>query len=136
MKKILIGLAVFSIVTLTFGAVNYAYAQGGLNPWGGFHNPGMMGSGYSSEMMGDYDHTGHSMMNGGDDFHMMGDEGGPMHDAMITSLAGALGLTAEELEARHDAGETHWEIACSNRYCAAISVLAYRTRKTGHHRRS
>ncbi len=111
MKKIWIGLAVFSIVALSFGAASYAYAQGGSNPWGGSHNPGMMGSGYSSEMMGDYDYSGYGMLNGGEDFHMMGDEDGPMHEAMIAAFADALGLTPEELETRHDDGETLWEIA-------------------------
>jgi len=42
---------------------------------------------------------------------MMGAEEGPMHDAMISAFADALGLTPEELEARHDDGETLWQIA-------------------------
>lgn len=103
MKKILIGLAVFSIVALTFGAVNFAYAQGGTNPWGGFHNPGMMGGNYG-------DHN-YDMMGSGFGPGMMSAEEGPMHDAMITAFADALGLTPAELEARHDAGETLWQIA-------------------------
>lgn len=36
---------------------------------------------------------------------------GPMHETMLNTLADALDLTPEELEARHDAGETFWEIA-------------------------
>ncbi len=114
MKKIWIGLAVFSILALTFVAVNFAYAQGGINHWGGFHNSAMMGGSYGDhdyDMMGEYDHDEHGMMHAGNDFHMMGDEGGPMHDAMSASMAKALGLTPEQLEARHDAGETHWQIA-------------------------
>jgi DNA-binding phage protein len=42
---------------------------------------------------------------------MMGDEEGPMHDAMISAFADALGLTPEELEDRHDEGESLWQIA-------------------------
>lgn len=106
MKKIWIGLAVLSIVALSFGAASYAYAQSGSNPWGGFHNPGMMGSGY-----GDHSEYGYGMMSRGFGPGMMGAEDGPMHDAMITAFADALGLSPEELEARHDDGETLWQIA-------------------------
>ncbi len=34
-----------------------------------------------------------------------------MHEYMIAALARAFNLTPEELEARHDAGETMWDIA-------------------------
>jgi hypothetical protein len=59
------------------------------------------GRGYGHGMMGGY---GHNMMGGNGEY-------GPMHDGMITAFAEALDLTAEEIEARHDAGETLWEIA-------------------------
>lgn len=36
---------------------------------------------------------------------------GPMHDTMISALAKAFNLNPEELEARHAAGETMWDIA-------------------------
>jgi hypothetical protein len=36
---------------------------------------------------------------------------GPMHEYMIAALAQAFNLTPEELEARHAAGETMWDIA-------------------------
>jgi pyrroloquinoline quinone (PQQ) biosynthesis protein C len=64
-------------------------------------------------MMNDYSGYGHGMMGGFGGNGMMGWNGeeGPMHDDMIASLADALGLPAAEIEARHDAGETLWEIA-------------------------
>ncbi|RME87691.1 MAG: LysM peptidoglycan-binding domain-containing protein [Anaerolineae bacterium] len=49
----------------------------------------------------------------GHGYGMMGDEEGPLHDAMIAAFAEAVGLTPEEVEARHDAGETLWQIAAS-----------------------
>jgi len=36
---------------------------------------------------------------------------GPLHAYMITALAEAFGLTPQELQARHDAGDTLWDIA-------------------------
>jgi hypothetical protein len=36
---------------------------------------------------------------------------GPMHEYMINALANALGITPADFEARHDAGETAYQIA-------------------------
>lgn len=38
-------------------------------------------------------------------------EPGVMHEIMEEAMAASLGLTVEELEARHEAGETYWDIA-------------------------
>jgi len=38
---------------------------------------------------------------------------GPMHEYMIAALAQAFNLTPEELEERHSAGETMWDIAAA-----------------------
>lgn len=37
--------------------------------------------------------------------------GGIMHDAMVASFAEKLGMTAEELQARLDDGDTMWQVA-------------------------
>jgi hypothetical protein len=71
----------------------YPYGPDRMDGYGGY---GMMGDGYGmmwSGMMG---------LNG---------EEGPMHDIMIESLAQSLNLSPEEIEARHNAGETLWEIS-------------------------
>jgi hypothetical protein len=114
MKKTLLIVAFVSITVLTLGLAGYAYAQDQTPDYP--YGPGMMGSfdGYSPGMMEEYDGYGpgfgHGMMGGRG---MMGWNGGegPMHDTMIASLAEALGLSVDEIEARHDAGETIWEIA-------------------------
>ena len=108
MKKTLLIVAVLSITVLTFGIFGYAYAQGQTTPSSGYP--------YGSGMMGDntgYGRYSHGMMSGFGGHGMMdwNGEGGPMHDAMITALADALGLSIDEIAARHDAGETLWEIA-------------------------
>lgn len=95
MKKTLTLITVLGITVLALAAVGSVYAHGPNpgtpqpdepSPYG----PGHMG-GYG--MMGWYD-----------------DES-PMHDAMAAALADALELSVEELDARHEAGETLWEIA-------------------------
>jgi len=106
MKKFLLVVGILSIAVLAFGAVGYAFAQSIIPPAQEYrHGPGMMEGYYG------YDHGyGHGMM-GGHGTMGWADEHGPMHDAMIAALAEALGLTPEEVEARHDAGESLWEIA-------------------------
>ena len=115
MKRTLLVVGIVSIAVLAFGLVGFAYAQsqnseypygpGRMGDYDG-HGPGMMGVdddyGFGHGMMGSY---GHGIGSG-----MMG-EYGPMHESMITAFAEALDLTPEELETRHDAGETLWEIA-------------------------
>ncbi len=87
MKKTVIALAILGAVTLSLGIAGYAYAQSQA-PTYGYHGM-MMGYGYG----------------------MMYGEEGPMHETMVAVFAEALGLTPEEIEARHDAGETLWQIA-------------------------
>lgn len=111
MKKTLLIVAVLSVTVLTLGLAGYAYAQVQTPEYP--YGPGMMGNyddygpGYGHGMM---DGGGRGMMGG---YGMMGWNGeeGPMHEAMVTAVAEALGLTPEEIEARHDAGETIWQIA-------------------------
>jgi len=40
-------------------------------------------------------------------------EEGPLHEYMVNAVAEALGIDADEFEARHDGGETAYEIALS-----------------------
>jgi hypothetical protein len=112
MKKILLIVVGFLVAVSVFGVAGFAYAQSQTPPTPEYpYGPGMMGGGYGRSY-------GHGMM-GGYGMHAQsgvermdwGGEYGPMHDAMIAALAEALGLTPGELEARHDAGETMWQIA-------------------------
>lgn len=106
MKKILIFGAVLGVVVLALGVAGYVYAQS-QTP-----TPANPGNGYGYGMMGG---NGRGMMGGG--YGMMGNWGngnyGPMHDYMIPALAEKLGLTAEELQARIDGGETPYQVAQS-----------------------
>ena len=115
MKKTLLIVAVLSVTVLTLGLAGYAYAQVQTPEY--LYGPGMMGNddGYGHGMMGG---AGRGMMSGYGMHALNGAEGmgwngeeGPMHEAMVTAVAEALGLTPEEVEARHDAGETIWQIA-------------------------
>ncbi len=106
MKKLLLVVTGFVVAVLVFGVAGFAYAQSQTPPTPEYpYGPGMMGGGYGRGMMGGYDDFGGHGMMGWD-----GEEG-PMHEAMVAALAEALGLTSEEIEARHDAGETLWQIA-------------------------
>jgi hypothetical protein len=61
--------------------------------------------GYDYETMGD----GYGMMGSG--LMSWNGEEGPMHEAMLDALAAGLDMSPEEIETRHDADESHWEIA-------------------------
>ncbi len=109
MKKTVVVLAVIGIAVLSLGLAGYAYAQSETPPSPNYPNRyGMMGD-YGTYGPNSY---GHGMM-GGRGLGMMGWNGqeGPMHETMVKAFAEALGLSAEEIEARHDAGETLWDIA-------------------------
>lgn len=96
MKKTLIGVVIIGIAVLTLGTAGFAYAQGQTPPPPEYPNgPGMM-----------EDHYGYGMMGWNGEY-------GSMHDAMGAVLAEALGVPPEEVEARHDAGETLWQIAAA-----------------------
>ena len=103
MKKNLIVIALLGIAVLTFGAVGYVYAQTQTPPEPGYP--------YGHEIMGDYIGHGQGMMGYG--FGWMGEnyQEGPMHETMVVALAEALDLDPAEIEARHEAGESLWEIA-------------------------
>jgi CO/xanthine dehydrogenase Mo-binding subunit len=113
MKKILLIAVGFMVAVFVFGMAGFAYAQSQTPPTPEYpYGPGMHAMRGVEGMPGGYGRGyGHGMMGG---YGMHGDwdgEYGPMHEAMIAALAEALGLTPEELEARHDAGETMWQIA-------------------------
>ena len=112
MKKILLVAVGFLIAVVVFGVAGFAYAQSQTPPTPEYpYGPGMMGGeygrGYGHGMMGGY---GMPALRGVEGMGWDG-EYGPMHETMIAALADVLDLTPEELEARHDAGETMWQIA-------------------------
>jgi hypothetical protein len=88
-KTVLIAVGIVTLVAL--GMAGYAYAQAQVPPrqiapgYGYGHGPEMMGWTEEGEP--------------------------PMHDYVFSALAEGLGLTPEELEARHEAGERLWDIA-------------------------
>lgn len=93
MKKSLMVVAVLAAILTALGAVGFALAGQNTppNPYG----PGMMGGRGGGMMGGLRDEDGY----------------GPMHEVMEEAMAEALGITEEELEERHAAGETAWTIA-------------------------
>lgn len=101
MRKIWIGIVILAVAVVALGVAGFAYAQSRSTddyphgPW----------------MMGEYEGHGHGMRGFG---HMgWGGEYGPMHEFMVSELAEALDLSPDTIEARHDAGETLWEIAAA-----------------------
>lgn len=116
MKKTLFVLTIVGLAVFALGVAGYTYAQAqtptpaygpGMMGTGNGHNSGMMGQGYGSGMMGEG--YGHGMM-GGEDHP---GETGALHAYMYPAMSAALGLTPEEFDARHEAGETFWDIAQS-----------------------
>lgn len=111
MKKISIITAIVFVLLAALAVAGMAFAQtqtppepaqpyGGGSAWGAGY--GMMSPG--SGMMGGRWNRGYRDQASPDSY-------GPMHEPMIAAMAEALNLTPEELEARHDAGETMWDIA-------------------------
>ena len=61
----------------------------------------------------------------------MGDGSGVLHDYMEKAMADAVGLSVEEFEARHDAGETFYQIALAEGFTAEeIPALMQNARDT------
>ena len=114
-KKLLLVLTGFVLAAVVFSVAGFAYAQ--------TQNPPDADS-VCPFCDADEGFTGRGgMMRGGNwggrggmmNFAADG-EYGPMHDSMMAAFAEAFGLTADEVEARHDAGETMWQIAESQGY--------------------
>ena len=103
MNKKYIVIGVLSLAVLSLSLAGMAFAQGQPPPSSEYP--------YGPDMMDGYGGHDYEMMGYG--FGMMGWEGeeGPMHESMIDSLAESLVLSPQEIEARHDAGESLWEIA-------------------------
>jgi len=114
MKKILFVLTIAGLAVLVLGVAGFAYAQAQTpTPFPGY-GPGMMGDGYGygngygrGGMMGQGYGYGPGMMGAG----AISGEMGALHAYMYPAMAAALGLTPEEFDARHAAGETFWDIA-------------------------
>lgn len=129
MKKILIAIAV--LVVAAFGVVGYASAQSQNPPQAeNAYGPGMM-NGFAANQQNGFRHSsgtlGYEMM-GPRMAGVDGDEG-PLHDSMVDALAETLGLTPTEIETRHDAGETMWDIATSQ----GLSIEAIQKLMTSAH---
>lgn len=117
MKKILFTLTIAGLTVLALGVAGFAYAQAQTPTPTPNYGPGMMGSGTGHYgMMGGQGHGAAMMGNQGYGSGMMGvgdnsGEMGALHEYMYPAMATALGLTPEEFTARHEAGETFWDIA-------------------------
>jgi hypothetical protein len=140
MNKKFIGISVLGLVILNLGLTSFVYAQGqpphgrdypyGDDMMNGYdwYDYGRMDDGYRADygysqdqtsppgeypygpdMMDGYGGYGYGMMGAG----MMGWYGdeGPMHEVMLDTFAQSLNLSPQEIEDRHNAGETLWEIA-------------------------
>lgn len=119
MKKILFALTIAGLAVLALSIVGFAYAQAQTpTPLPGY-GPGMMGGGYGHGRGGMIGQGyGPGMMGAGFEYGMMGagvvsnpGEMGALHEYMYPAMAAALGLTPEEFDTRHEAGETFWDIA-------------------------
>jgi len=113
MKKFLLIGSLVVVGILVFGAVGYASAQTILPRILGSRTVGDWET--HSSMMGNWTQSD-GMMNGGRG-EMMGQQGsGLLHDYMLAGFADAFGMDVTELEARHDAGETMYDVATSLGY--------------------
>ena len=95
MKKWILGLVIAALLVLTVGSIALAQEETPAAP--GEWVPGTRGP-------GDRGNRGAGMIG-------PADGSGVMHDEMVANIAEALGISVEEFEARHDAGETMLEIA-------------------------
>ena len=90
-------------------------------PFGQGSGRGMMGQGWQSD-------AGRGGMMAG----WVDGEEGPMHDGMVAYFAEKLGLSADVVEGRLDAGETMWQIAESQGFAAAdFTALMQDARNAG-----
>jgi len=100
MKKIILTIVMVTVLGIAFlGTAGYVYAQTATPQAPGF-GPGMGGRGQRG---------GGMMANGQEGF---------LHDEMVAAFASKLGLSASELEARLDKGETMAQIAYSKGFSA------------------
>lgn len=106
MKKYFFSIIVIAILSLALAGMASAQAPYPPQPESpeGYFGRGMMGSwsGRGAGMLGRGWRASESA--GAEEY-------GPMHDQMIAALAQAFDISVQELEARHEAGETMWSIA-------------------------
>ncbi len=98
MKKLIVSIMLVAVIAVAFGVAGSAFAQSP-NP-----QPPSPGTGYGNGMRG-----GRGGGMGGN----VGSHDGFMHDEMIAAFAQKLGVSASDLEARLDKGETMAQIATS-----------------------
>jgi hypothetical protein len=109
MKKTLFATVIVITILATLAVASLAFAQSQTppetdQPYNGRPGYGMMGAGQGM-MGGRWNRSAQGSATTG--------EYGPIHEYMIAALAQAFNLTPEELEARHSAGETMWDIAAA-----------------------
>lgn len=106
MKKYFIPIIVIAILSLALVGMASAQAPDPPQPESpeGYFGRGRMGS-WSGRGAGMW---GRGWSAGGP---FSSEEYGPMHDQMVSALSEAFDISVENLEARHDAGETMWSIA-------------------------
>ena len=109
----IVGIVVLALAIL---GVGFVFAQQPTpSPWGNIGPGGVMGGGWNGSglmggagMMGGYGQNGNGWMNG---MHQWVAETGGMHTLVWESLAEALGLTTDELNAELSSGKTLAQIA-------------------------
>jgi hypothetical protein len=111
MKKLMIGLLIVGVVAAALGTAGYVYAQSVTPP-----APFGRGNGFG---MGNGMGGGRGMMrNAAGNGQGFTPGEGPMHDEMVAAMAEKLGMSAEELDARIDKGETMVQVATSKGFTA------------------
>jgi hypothetical protein len=107
MKKLIISLVVVGVLVAALGTAGYVYAQSSTpqTPFGRGMGMGQ-GRGMRGGMMGAG--QGQGMVPGS----------GIMHDEMVAAFAAKLGMSADELDARIDKGETMFQVAASKGFTA------------------
>jgi hypothetical protein len=108
---LLVVILVTILAALGLATLAFAQTQTPSNPDQPYEGKQAWGSGWG--MMG----SGHGMMGGRWNRNETGQPAlgsyGPMHEYMISALAQFFNLTPEDIESRHAAGETMWDIAAA-----------------------
>ena len=100
MKKVLFVATIVGVLVMALSISGYVFAQDQDPPTPEYPNR-PFGGGFRG---------GHGMMGGYQGFRGS-DRGGYLHDYISAALANALGLTLDELQAKHNNGATAWSIA-------------------------
>jgi len=116
MKKTVLLIGVIFVAIASLAIAGYAYAQTQTPSDPNCPAPCPFASQTGSQMRGpgwDMMSRGQGMMGSRWNQAVQSPDGsyGLLHETMFAAMAKVFGLTPEELQARHDAGETMWDIA-------------------------